>query len=322
MSLVLAAATFAIVEVPFRRRAAATATRMLLPVLVIVMVFGRLVLTRVIHTRSYPRDEFVQAIRDDWDVTPYTREILGIPVRIAPGNQNAVLWVGDSNAEQFFPRALRLGAENPQSATSVFATLGGCPSLPAVTGAKRVCPPVLPRVHDLVRATGARRVIFASLWRQYFAAGGHYVVTARGRELPLSSPEGRDLALRLLTEVMADLRRTGVAVYVILPIPTGPEFEVTQMFRRNWIEAPLFAPMPQVSRSVAERDVHDVRLGLLHAAAQAGATAIDPFDALCTSTACRTLQPDGGPRYKDGSHLRASYVREHVLFLDNILLNR
>ena len=48
------------------------------------------------------------------------------------------------------------------------------------------------------------------------------------------------------------------------------------------------------------------------------AKVIDPLESLCGSTECSTLS-DGRPIYKDHAHLRSSYVREHIHYLDETL---
>jgi hypothetical protein len=41
---------------------------------------------------------------------------------------------------------------------------------------------------------------------------------------------------------------------------------------------------------------------------------------ICNVAECPTVAEDGLPLYCDDSHLRSSYVRAHITFLDDILL--
>ena len=54
------------------------------------------------------------------------------------------------------------------------------------------------------------------------------------------------------------------------------------------------------------------------AAYSAGAVVIDPVEYLCRRD-CPALTNDGAPIYKNNGHLRPSYVRDNVTFLDAII---
>jgi hypothetical protein len=60
--------------------------------------------------------------------------------------------------------------------------------------------------------------------------------------------------------------------------------------------------------------------GALRAVAENnGARVIDPLDTLCDRRLCPGTTTDGRAIYKDISHLRASYVRDHATFIDQTL---
>jgi hypothetical protein len=50
-----------------------------------------------------------------------------------------------------------------------------------------------------------------------------------------------------------------------------------------------------------------------------GATIIDPIDWLCDDDRCPATTLGGEPIYKDESHLRASFVREHARYIDQVV---
>lgn len=43
--------------------------------------------------------------------------------------------------------------------------------------------------------------------------------------------------------------------------------------------------------------------------------------ALCDGATCPAVTADGEPMYRDFAHLRPSYVRDHVRFLDETVLD-
>jgi hypothetical protein len=53
-------------------------------------------------------------------------------------------------------------------------------------------------------------------------------------------------------------------------------------------------------------------------ALSAGARIIEPYASLCDDKACQAVASDDQPIYMDGYHLRASYVRQHVRYIDPI----
>jgi hypothetical protein len=68
------------------------------------------------------------------------------------------------------------------------------------------------------------------------------------------------------------------------------------------------------------RDQMEEAYGRLHSdlaevARSSGAVVINPMDYLCTPD-CDGVDSEGQPRYKDGFHLRASYVRRKAEFID------
>jgi hypothetical protein len=75
-------------------------------------------------------------------------------------------------------------------------------------------------------------------------------------------------------------------------------------------------PVKAVPRALLPPIYKQIAENLSGAAAAAGATVIDPLSFLCDAAACRTANSDRSPIYKDGVHLRASYVRENIDYLD------
>jgi hypothetical protein len=58
---------------------------------------------------------------------------------------------------------------------------------------------------------------------------------------------------------------------------------------------------------------------LIEVANRAGAVVIDPLDYLCGSSICPAFE-EGNPIYMDPTHLRSSYVRDRVSYLDRTIV--
>jgi len=73
-------------------------------------------------------------------------------------------------------------------------------------------------------------------------------------------------------------------------------------------------PREEISALSAPIDEHLKRI-----AAAVGATVVDPTEWLCTPKHCPTADQAGRPLYKDATHLRSSYAREHFGAIDQFI---
>lgn len=62
-----------------------------------------------------------------------------------------------------------------------------------------------------------------------------------------------------------------------------------------------------------------VRQRLMDVGARSGATVIDPLDFLCSENVCPSVGEEGEAIYMDSVHLRPTYVREKVHYLDETI---
>ena len=69
-----------------------------------------------------------------------------------------------------------------------------------------------------------------------------------------------------------------------------------------------------------ERLIGPLATALRRVARESGAIVIDPVASLCDAALCPATAANGEPMYHDFAHLRPSYVRDHVTFLDRTLL--
>ena len=226
-----------------------------------------------------------------------------------------ILFAGDSNMEQYWPRIQKLreqpGAEKPV----VFATTGGCPPVPGVR--RRVggsCAGFGERVQSLAQAPNIHTVVLAASWtlclgtQQYFMHGG------RGDSIE-DAGRFRTSFLASLSEMIRRLRQDGKTVWLVLSIPSGPGLSPMSSLHRSPTGVDQFVPIA-IARAAFDAAWAQARADLVQSAKEAGAGVIDPMMYLCNDTTCPGQTAEGRLMYKDGGHLRASFVRDHATFID------
>ena len=130
----------------------------------------------------------------------------------------AVLMIGDSNLQQYFPRVHDIVDHDPTLST-VWIAWGGCAPIIGVDDLQPGCHHFYDAVYQYAAASPAKKVVIAGQWFGYFnypgfSYGGH----------PTNTPPGYNEALASLERSMSDLVKGGKIVYLILPMPVGNEF--------------------------------------------------------------------------------------------------
>jgi hypothetical protein len=204
---------------------------------------------------------------------------------------------------------------NPHGA--VIAGRSGCAL--GTINAERIpgCQAYLRKAVDYANGPNVDAVVLTAAWFMHFTVfedTEHY-----GRPEPLRPETDRELDL--LRQVVAQLVHNGKRVYIVLQIPIGAALDPRQMIQRA-----LFPPgFTVVKRPIVKADIaklfQPINTRLRKVAQDTGATIIDPLDSLCEADVCPTILPDGEPIYYNYDHLRPSYVRDHVTYLDETILD-
>ena len=90
------------------------------------------------------------------------------------------------------------------------------------------------------------------------------------------------------------------------------------MIKRNFPMTAVHIEHQNFLRLDFEKKMKPVNTMLRSVADSVQAKVIDPLESLCSSTECSTLY-DGHPIYKDFAHLRSSFVRDEIQYLDETL---
>jgi peptidoglycan/LPS O-acetylase OafA/YrhL len=306
LSFVLAWATYRWIERPIR--AARSMSRPLIAVcglLVVLAAIGLAAMAGRIEPRlSNPAIASVMTATRDWTY-PFGQnygKTAGFEVSMVKGDEpRAVLFIGDSHLEQYWPR-IELLTSDGRGPEVRYLTNGGCPPLPKLTGSRGdVCAPYLAFAFQAARDPKVQTVVFGAYWPAYLPADSHDAASAAS----LAS-------FRSEIEALVRLRKK---VYVILASPSSPTLDPRRMISRyDGRVAPRSLPVREFL-STAGASIEAVR----EVAIAGGAEVIDPLPILCPGGTCPSVTGDGVPIYKDWSHMRPFYVRERAGFVDRVL---
>jgi hypothetical protein len=325
LAFALAWGTYAFIERPLRhsRRRAVVgglALAMALVAAIGVAGFSGGLKSRLAGT---PADRF-DAAAHDWRYPGpgFTREVSaqGLPVWRAGTGPRTVLVYGDSNAQQYGPRVESLLETRRLRDTRVlFATTGSCPPLPGVDAASRNdCASFMGKADALARTPEVDTVIVAAQWVGYLRNPAFTLPHDGSSNLIRPGEPATDAAIDRLGEQIRAWRALGKEVVVVLNIPVGAELDPRNLLRRDWTGATT-VNAPPLDRRKWAAGTSGYLDRIKQAARTAGATVIDPVESLCNASDCPAITADGEPIYRDIAHLRASFVRDRVTYLDDAL---
>ena len=121
----------------------------------------------------------------------------------------------------------------------------------------------------------------------------------------------------LVTQI-ASLRSAGKRVVVVHNIPVAAEFDPLFMLKRNW-GGDAIIRSEGISRETWNAGLKYWTGDFAEVVRASGAELIDPAEFLCDARKCPAVDEHGEPRYRDGFHLRASFVRDRVTYLDELV---
>ncbi|WP_373921709.1 acyltransferase family protein [Undibacterium cyanobacteriorum] len=329
IALVLATLTYWLIEKPVRPTKSPHLTAIIL--LILMMGLGYLGYNTYARAGLGFRASAFQAIskaQGEWDFPGHLQNtaIDGVNLRSQAGTEAATtLFVGDSNLEQYYPRLDQLLQQPTPRYSILFLSEGGCLPIPhTISKETRECQDVANSVSKVLNANKQiRRVVIAAQWY------GHLLVevqnakyVADGTEFPIGvNTEGYQKALNSLREQLTMLRRRGLEVYLILNIPIGIEFNPSYIAERSVQSLWQGFRLRTGGRRLSEFEVPfaQIKLDLSRAGKDSDVIVIDPTDTICSADLCSSVDENLAPKYKDNGHLRPTYVREHIRFMDQTI---
>lgn len=214
-----------------------------------------------------------------------------------------VVFIGDSNVEQFAPRiSARLSADPGANRSVVFATKGGCLPIPDWNAPTTRC---ADRLNAAIRYAERPEVDVVVL-------GGSWINLLAGND-----PKATVAPLGPLIARLASTRK----VFLLLNIPAGPEFDPRRMFVGSRITHLLANPHPvTLSRAAFLQSYGPLRDELARIGRANGAQLIDPLEHLCIGDVCPVVSDDGRPLYMDEHHMRPFHAERDASFVDETIV--
>ncbi len=322
LSFALAAATYHFVERKWRRAQWRWTVPLLIAAFALIGAAGLAIWYGKIAPRS-DRPELAKVVAALRERT-LTNPIPGVRREgqfLAVGGKQAVtLFVGDSFGSQYLPRIAKVLQDvTPSSCGALMLHEGGVAPIPGVSNSEGKDSAELIRpLHKLLETRQEiDRVVISACWPYYFDEPNNYSVDG----LPLATTAGRQAALANLRELLRQLKQHGKQVTLILDPPWDWRLAPQKFLKRTFSGVEL-GPAPSLryvdflSRGVYP--VGQLRTEIEEIGSSEGVEVIDPAEYLVVDGLCVAADENGPIRY-DSSHLRKSFAREKVLYLDHLL---
>ncbi len=329
VSILLSAATYLIIERPVRfgarkRRSA----RLLFGGLILVGMIGLLMYRSIIRPRLAFRWDHVVGVQVDVGPGGYFDESGRVAGSALKGDStNVVAIIGDSHAVMYRPRFEELAKRRSNRLPKVvFYSYGGCPPWPGVNrvgiswdGAPWRCDRFHSEVVNELLRPEVKTVVISAFWEGYFDSLPFHLADDKTRTTIGASSPHVDSVFGLFERELAMLRTSGKRIYLVLSSPHSQFLSPNALLPRR---IPGLKPR-QIVRDLPRAAI-PIQTGKLmdrlrSIATRTGVIVIDPIEYLCDDASCPIVEADGRAIYSDSHHLRPSFVRRSVTYLDVVL---
>jgi peptidoglycan/LPS O-acetylase OafA/YrhL len=317
ISVLLAVLTYYFVEQKLRRYQAKWVVPSLVSGFVLTGIFGLLAMSKIIAPNIDPRiEKTVVALKDTDFFRGANQHASEVGLFTIGGHGPQTLFLGDSNMEQYMPRAVKIFGDNrDESRGALFIVYTGLPPIPGfnvhqfANGLS-----LIPEMEAQLKAhPSIDRVVIAGAWTRYFINGENTI-----GDIPATDPRAIDKAMEALGSLIHKLHDQGKKVTLLLSIPMGPKFSPANSLDRHYTSIHYKDP-----ETFTKEEFLNGNRSLLEKIAVTsgsnGAEVVDPLDSLCQEGFIMVNDEDGFPLSYDGYHLRPGFVSEHLKYLDDTL---
>jgi peptidoglycan/LPS O-acetylase OafA/YrhL len=316
-ALLLATLTYYFVEQKIRRNQSKWIVPSLMAGFVLTGIIGVLAMTKVIAPGIDIRvEKAVTALEDKDFFKGLHQKDSQVGLFEVGGHGPQALLLGDSNMEQYMPRAVELlGKNHGLSRGAIFIVYTGLPPIPGfkvhqfANGLS-----LMPELEkQLKEHPSIDRVVLAGAWTRYFTNEEN---TIDG--IPATDPRAIDKSMEALGALIRKLHDQGKNVTLVLSIPMGAKFSPAGSLDRHYTG--LHYKDPEVfSKEEFLAGQGPLLERIAMTARRNGAVVVDPLDYLCKGGLIMVNDENGFPVSYDGYHLRPGFVSEHVKYLDQTL---
>ena len=317
LSFALAGLTYFLVEKPLRfGKSGPVKAVALLAVMAAIGLAGYFTYARGGFAFRNPGAEDLVAAAQDFEHVEEEEVALGNP------RAEQTILVGDSTMEQYIPRVRELIAQGRidlKRNRVIFDVHGGCPPIPDIARDRNpACAPFVDKVLPTLDGDKVKTVALTAFWTNHFTDTEYYLRSDPSKVLLRDSEVAQDRALGNFAALIFHLVDAGKRVFVLLETPSSNAYDPIKMMPTGWRRLLARPKIPESpTRSNIQELVGKISDKIQRAAEMAGARVIKPLDYLCDEKIC-PISTDGHFRYIDNYHLRASFVRDHATYIDQI----
>ncbi len=321
LSVLLAWLTYELIEKKVRFSKLPAMKRIAVPALAGSMAALGVAGVLALQSRLLPQSASLPFIREvsgaynDWDYGG-DRIILGDSGR-------AVLFVGDSHMQHYWPRIQKLLAEHTAPVhTVILKTSAGCAPMPGIERKGARCSEFVAQAFGLARQPEIDTVVIAASWVGFLHRRDYYRLGDPDQTpLELLTPQ-IEWVLQGFEAALAELTAAGKRVVLVLSSPRGNALNPKSVVERDGMTVHVRGALAPLPRSELAALTAPIDQRLRRIAAAVGASVVDPTEWLCTASLCPSTDEHGRPLYKDDSHLRASVARERFPAVDRYVYLR
>jgi peptidoglycan/LPS O-acetylase OafA/YrhL len=243
-------------------------------------------------------------------------------------SRQKVLFLGDSEVEQYYPRIDALLTRDPTGSKSViYSSRGGCAPIPHVKENQLPqCEGLIEQGIALAKDSSIDTIVIAADWAGYFLGTTSDNLPYYYEDASTTGVLGATMrsqasqkALLAFESMVSEFTKAHKRVYIVLPSTSGEIFQPRRMITRSLTDLSFLIRVPDIATAAVRSQLRPVVAKLRQIAAHTGALTIDPIAALCNDSVCPLLTARGAPIHKDASHLNPAYVRESVRYLDAVV---
>ena len=224
-------------------------------------------------------------------------------------------FAGDSNAEQYSPRVVSFLKNASQGRGAIFLTRGGClpirGSETSTENPKR-CRQLQEDILRVAKDESIDTIVLSAVWFIYFSNETNWKIDG----LSLSTDEGRATAMLSLQKMLKEMARKGRRIFIVSNIPYGVELNPKSLVQRNIFRDELVINNKFIRKDQFIEKNRAVYDSLKRLTKDNEITFIDPSSFLCADNLCPAIDEDGTVIYTDGAHLRPTFVKNKLTYLD------
>jgi hypothetical protein len=263
-----------------------------------------------------------RAISEKWDFGfSIPKDYQYVYTKEFGGTGNKTLFIGDSNMWQYYPRIFHLLKDKKDKERGAMFIVAQS-TLPIkgfrsenFNGYKELIPCLY---KTLTAVPEIDRVVINACWVSYFFnqhPNERFNFYYNNESLENNS--ARNGAIVEISKLIVNIRKYGKKVTLVLNVPVGSNLNPKEIsFQRGFRVTTINRLL--ISEHSFKQNYGDFLSLLKKVAEDAGASTIDPIEYLSTNGFC-IISDQNGPIRIDGYHLRPSFVRDNIKYLDSLV---